>query len=1538
MQEDNHVFQGLRRDNHQIRQDAKFLWDAHNIRITNREDNTLLSLTNEKGTSDSLVEFQGYYVGHCVLGKYLVVFTANDDASDCTIYRVEKLEEGDYRTIILFKDTSGQPWWSDNSKGWTPEHPIEAIGVYETESVQKVYWVDGINQPRVINIAKPELKLPTHIEVNGTKQPLLIDGVCLSGPNYSTDPNIDQYLYYTLNEGLYNKESFNFVSSLKLEEEVEVRKAYGEGSFSPGVIQYVFTYYNKYEGESNIFYTTPLQYIAPLERGASPEEVVANTFSIRITKLDQNFDYLRVYSIHRTSIDATPTVMRITDTPITSDTLLITDKGTSGETIDPTQLIYIGGRSIIAGCISHKDSTLFLGDITLLEDENWEEITSKVKEYIDEEAWTFDVPIANKAINSSGSSYYSHENNLGRMGSFKMGETYRCGIQLQRSNGSWTDPIFLDDKVLTTTFPQSSDKSILTTSGEVTLNSFAIDYLKSKGYKRVRTCVVLPSLADRTILCQGILCPTVFSTGARVTNSPYAQSSWFFRPATPVASINNNSSERVYSGADIQFQHNRPLFYGGDRGAEIQSMTMPASATKFSDISDPVKFSSSYFIDENLVTFHSPDIEFDAALQANSGIYEGIHLNIIGAVSLGAVIGDIDIQTSAPTASTKSNGFEHLYIGYPTGSSYESTGGLVAGLFYKDAFVKTDYNTELSGDAGGYNFLVYPWNRSGSLNNDTNRPSDKGTRSSVLSKKKISNLKFFDSSKALTSAYRYDITTPQLFSDNEITVLKPVVGYLNKEMPYFGNVDSLVTAGNEYPLFYGSNFSGVPTAIAGDTNFKTSAEPVRIKYKSSPHLVFSLKGASKEIQLLPRLGAVETLDGESYTPPVWSDTGGGSTSGDIISSGKIYYVMKQKRTSSIYPRTHVGTYCYLTDTQRLLYGDLPEPVWTDGSHVTACWSDAADRMDGQILRLEGGDNCIFDSVASLFEPTPPSTVTYSGPTKYYKVTAIGDRKCTLTPYTPSRAEVEEVASRAESTSSFTLRQAKLSTDTSFTPYLLLGELVRDTVINRFGGKSPEALRNNLWLPASKPHSLDEVGDEGEVTLQYEYGDTWYSRYDCLKTYPFTQGDENQVVEIGSFMCETRVNIDGRYDKNRGQLSNLNMTPQNFNLLNEVYSQKDNFFKYRILDKDYYKQHTFANQITWSKEKHAGEDVDTWTNITLANTLDMDGEKGKVTALRTWNEYLLCFQEKALSQILFNSRVQIPTTDGVPIEISNGYKVDGSRLLSGNIGCSNKWATTTTTTGIYFLDSNTDSLYIFNGQLANLSEGRGMDWWVRQNHTNRLWQPILYGNGILNGMRAFYDNKYGDIYFTPGPTDNASQPEALCYSEQLGQFTSLMSYGGTQAMFNFADGFYSLRETDGNVKLYQNNVGDYNDFYGTPKGWSFSFISNQNPTFTKIFDTIDLRTDHYWTYGTEQLLNSCPMNYMEVDNEYQHSGTVLLDSRNMRKKFRVWRGLLPRNKGTRQRIRNPWSMITLGWNPLETTQPGDNTKKAVVHDVSVKYTV
>lgn len=1536
MQEDNHVFQGLRRDNHQIRQDAKFLWDAHNIRITNREDNTLLSLTNEKGTSDSLVEFQGYYVGHCVLGKYLVVFTANDDASYCTIYRVERLEDGGYKTIILFKDNSGQPWWSEDSKGWAPGHPIEALGCYENELIQKVYWIDGISQPRVINIVQPELLIPE--EFHGT---LIVDGTNFSNPDDSTDSAAKTKLKELYPSGIWTKNfnSFDFVQTLKLEEKVKVEKLFSGGSFSPGTIQYAFTYYNRFGQESKIFYTTGLHYISLEDRGGSPEDKISNQFKITISNCD-DFNYVRIYSIHRTSLDAIPTVKLVSDVRVMNGSIQYTDSGTSGHIVDNSQLLYIGGVSIIPSSMVAKDGTLFFGNI-LIDSQNK---FSTIKELIEKSSLAKSDHVIRSYNNDFNKGQYYSYTPRGIVneftGGFKYGETYRCGIQVQTVDGEWSSPIHLGDFKLNEWFP-GTQSVIKIQSKKWNLPASLATSLYNKGVRRVRPCVVFPTPLEYDILCQGVLAPTVYNVDCRRTDSPYSQSSWFFRNVPE----NLANSENIREGAKVEFRHNRPLLYGPNRGAEIQNMQNSTVKT-IADVSNPDTYKSYFFVDSNIVTMHSPDIEFNDSIQLIN--WNDTELVILGSAFVGATVGDIDIQTSTPTFTPTAAGFNKHTVGYGMRDDLiPYGGGLVSGIFYEDYKVFNTFEDGLL-----TRFMVYPWHRSGSLNNDSARPDNKGTRSAVLSKKKISNLRFsYKSVKEME--FHYGISTPQLFNSNEVALLKVDVPYMNKAVSYYGNVDYMVTSGADYDIYTSGAFAGEITPLSAETSsivIKTSKDPVRLKYKSTPHLVFSLEDDDPgKISILPRRsseGDATNLDGETYTIPEWStvvDPSDPDTSPtDALLLGHI--TTRYSPMENTYETSRIGQYVY-DQTNRLdshEFGTIWQ-IQASSTHVTDVMY--VNNLNGTIFKIEKGVTWL-DEGTGIFSGLPKdSNGIYTGETKYYIATktgnGLGDGSAhlyTFSEYIPGGG-ASRAPSRATAGKSFTISQKSFGdSGTLYPSYLLWGEIRRKTPLPasvKFGGNTPEALRENLWFPASEAVDIEP---NKAADVKFEWGDTWYSRYDCLKTYPFTQEDENSVVEIASFMCETRVNMDGRYDRNRGQLSNLNMTPQNFNLLNSVYNQKDNFFNYRILDDTYYRNSRYANQITWSLEKTSASDTDPWTNITLANTLDMDGEKGKVTALRTWNEYLLCFQEKALSQILFNSRVQIPTTDGVPIEISNGYKVDGSRLLSGNIGCSNKWATTTTTTGIYFLDSNTDSLYIFNGQLANLSEDRGMDWWVRQNHTSRLWQPILYGNNVLNGIRAFYDNKYGDVYFTPGPTDNAVQPEALCYSEQLGQFTSFMSYGGTQAMFNFADGFYSLRETDGNVKLYENNAGYHNNFYGTPKGWSFSFISNQNPTFTKIFDTIDLRTDHYWTYGTEQLLNSCPMNYMEVDNEYQHSGTVLLDSRNMRKKFRVWRGLLPRNKGTRQRIRNPWSMITLGWNPLETTQPGDNTKKAVVHDVSVKYTV
>ena len=76
--------------------------------------------------------------------------------------------------------------------------------------------------------------------------------------------------------------------------------------------------------------------------------------------------------------------------------------------------------------------------------------------------------------------------------------------------------------------------------------------------------------------------------------------------------------------------------------------------------------------------------------------------------------------------------------------------------------------------------------------------------------------------------------------------------------------------------------------------------------------------------------------------------------------------------------------------------------------------------------------------------------------------------------------------------------------------------------------------------------------------------------------------------------------------------------------------------------------------------------------------------------------------------------------------------------------------------------------------------------------------------------------------------------------------------------------------------------------------------------------------------------------MTVSNNYQQgNNNINLDTSFIKKKFNIWRLNIPRNKGTRQRIRDQWAKISLTIAPAKFQDPNS---KVVINDVSVKYTV
>lgn len=1506
MQEDTHIFQGMKRATHPINQDRNFLWDAHNIRLTTRGSDTMLSITNERSTKH-IMDFNSTdkYIGHVVLGNYLVVLVHSD--SNDLIYRIDLRTE---KKVILYK----------GPLNFDPSHPAQIIADHESELVQKIYWVDGINSPRVINIARPKL----------------------SGVEKSTDVDGTDY------SSVYSDSPFGFVQDLELNEEVTISRLQSSvGIFPTGVIQYALTYLHKYGQESNIFYVSEPLYLSYADRGGSPEDRVSTSFRINIENVDKKFQYVRVYSIIRTSIDSTPVVKRVADVDIaksigTSGTSVsLIDNNTTGDNVDPTYLLYVGGKDIVAKCIASKDNTLFLGNIaynrTSVRDLGIRDSDFKLNP-----ALTLSVQARNISLPSQDPEYlYSNQLSTNTL-TFKNGETYRLGCRFQYKNGEWSEPIWVKDEIYE--FAPSYDGSILHLGQiEGSIPEALRNTLVSKGYKKVQALICQPSYRDRTIIAQGILCPTVGNVGNRVQGGgAWAQSSWLLRPWTP------RSEGDGYLGAIPACQHNESLPFGADRDVEIQNMAIMIDGGNQMSYSEMVSdsgnnaemFYGAFVVDQSIVTMHSPDIEFGDIInllssEVNLGLYK------VGEVKFTKNKGEIDIQTETPVADPDASGFLKRSL---SGGGERS---LVSGLFYEDAMVDdSNGGTTIERYKTPKLWMTYMWHRTGSLNNDCVRPEGLGTRTSVLKKKTITNLKVSNKTIFSTTASKLEVTDIKSFNSNELSLvrLKRQSETSVESATYYGNVDTLIPAYTQY------------------------------SYMCTASSVAELKNTSAEFSGQVFVGGEQkTFSGLKVTGAKGANTfiqAGGPDGGSV--SGKLPYIVETVTTITNTTSTSSGD----APNDNSVSSDSSTSVVSEGTKTVMVNITGKARLNLNINsgKFSGTVTLLEDVTADDGKTVVPAQFSWSisGETNYkpqvkkrsHTWLGTGSKHPKWTSVTPlftsavsiidgasgDGGGIEGAENIGDNYEALKLSKDGVRMKYKSTPHavislnsplstttengaLYLVELRQDPGTLRYGGTSEEAIRNNLWIPAGPALNISD----GKV--KWVWGDTWFQRYDCLKTYPFTFEDTNQVTEIGSFYCETRVNIDGRYDRNRGSTS-FSLSPTNFNLMNPVYSQLDNFFTSRVLDDDYYKVTNYPSQFLWTGVKTPASDTDIWTNLHMASSYDMDGSNGTLTAIQPYNDLLLGFQDRAVTHILFNSRVQIQASDGVPIEIANSQKVEGVRVLSNTIGCQDKFNIVLSAAGIYFVDNNNSTVYRFNGELNNLGLQLGNLFWFRDNFQNNSWMFKSDKDGNP-GMRLFYDPKYQDVYFVPSLTkgDPSEEPinDALCFSEQLNQFTSMMSYNGA-VMFPFESKFYSLANNpNGILALWENFAGtNYNNIFGTVKPFNFSFISNDNSTYTKIFDTIEVRTDRYDgeilmgdTYSTN-VQSGQPLDFIRVNNEYQDTQEVGFTASNFRKKFRIWRATIPRNSGTRERIRNLWSRITLGCN-----NPSD--KMTILHDLSVKYT-
>lgn len=1617
-------------------------------RVEINDDFTRIGIDGIKYTTDELetrpITLPGKYVGHGILNEYLVLFLHMDKSeySSVPIDYIVRLNEsgGKWLTEVLFV----------GDIGLSPEAPIETLCIYENKDIQKVYWVDGLHQPRVINIV-------------GDKSNLTESSLNFVGDYWPTTVEV------TPNNS-------------------------GSSNFGTGAIQYVVTYLNLYGSETHPVYISDLLYTAPAGRGGNAEERASTSFDLSITPgKGVPYKYARIYSVIRTSINSTPATKLVATIALNSNetTYRISDRNLSGSDIEPSELLYKGGDPIQPYTMSHKDGTLFLGNYDLvvrpIDAELKETIKYNTKIY-------FRSKLVDLALPTKGS--YPYVNTLDRPSSeiktFHSGECYRFGVQLLHKTGVWSEVIYVGDarvenvdsstgESIPFNIEQLEDKVKLIKADiswpAYTLKDLYGDYIGARGV------VVYPSLATREVVCQGILSPTVYSAQGRLSNRPFAQSSWFARPnlqyrtwddrtvrgtsGEDIKYWDNSGSpnlsarpywEKVYGkmtkaqlenshlstvlinkipiksldlgevsltppdGVIREFRHNRTLPHTSNRNAEIQYMD-PTVYSSVLDCYIPEDTASyrggGFFVDQSIVTLHSPELEFDDAISQIDT--SKLKLRIVGYCSITGNQSDRSITAASPST------------GKDTDNIFSVDCTSKAGMRITGASATWRGKGTLTGNR---DWIVYPWHRSGSLDDNTTPETGKSW-TSKLETKILSNLSVSSKTTYLPKIWKADspylpnggtagdietskkyhtgISGAVIYKDNGNPMIKIPApkNYINSEdLLYYGEVDKiwypdgdeLALNPSEYGIYYIDSYGKGNVTKDG----KPGKESILMKYKSRPHAVIALNYSEYSDQIiLPTI--YEIPDGIPSTTRVTGEAEpiiiNNRSEPHITDKGRFPFWLRKAAEER--PTTSFKRYTGSDKPNRVHLGYDTiwwEPTTPSEGRRLYTWQVTGGGWAGSIW--QDGDSIYQETsltVGNLYRDLTSSLL----PNGELFI-AVADKS------SPTGLNLKSTTESDKGVSYGVYQDAiKLTTDYGF---FWLGELYRDMPISeRFGGTSEEALKGNHWLPCGpitlfektnyakpievsfgtkadlleayesgirsgymyitgpdtpdnqyyqkivaledllintpKPWLLysrvylqvpmgkyyrwsDEYGmQEFLVNIECNEGDTYYQRYDCLKTYANGSDSTNSIVDIVSFLCETRLNIDGRYDKNRGNLSNLAASPENFNLFNPVYSQENSFFPSNYIESGRFELSKFQNSIVWTRTKSAGEEVDTWTQLSLLSSIDLDGDKGAVEALRRFNNEIYSFQPLGISRIFFNSHAQVLAqgegSGTIPVELMNSGKVEGKAYLTTGVGSSNKWSIVTTPTGLYFIDNRTNSIQMFTQEgLSDLSDKLSFRTWVEGVNTMERWNPKNFDNII-----AFYDSTNSDIYFV-----SKDENSTLVYSELIGQFTSFMSYNEVPLMFPLNGNFYSFK----NNTLWQQNVGEYNSFFGDKKPYSVEVVCNMDSPVDKIFNNLEWRA----TIKEDGLDSTSTFDTLRVttDGEYQDTGNVYFQNRTnsrqggmlsennptLRRKFRIWRAPIPRDKvNKKDRIRGPWAKIR-----LTKEEPGN--EKMELHDIVVHF--
>lgn len=336
-------------------------------------------------------------------------------------------------------------------------------------------------------------------------------------------------------------------------------------------------------------------------------------------------------------------------------------------------------------------------------------------------------------------------------------------------------------------------------------------------------------------------------------------------------------------------------------------------------------------------------------------------------------------------------------------------------------------------------------------------------------------------------------------------------------------------------------------------------------------------------------------------------------------------------------------------------------------------------------------------------------------------------------------------------------------------------------------------------------------------------------------------------------------------------------PGNMYEYNTVFSANE-FVKETSEIEYLYQQTEFPQRIAHSDKKTPGETSDSWLHISnLSATKDVDSKYGEITYMKQFKDRLLIWQEHGVSIASVNERSQVIDTKNMALTLGTGsilsrfdYIIQGSGLKKGQNSIAN------TIDNLYWWDDLGREIYKYNGQSCTpMSKIGGV---------SNLISQYDKQNEISQNPKIYTDLKNNEVLF------NISINNILSYNELYNQFFSVYTIHPSNAV-QFRDNLYlSYTKEDSGVAMELWNTNTINESIsgGSKLLPKLNYVVNNNPQYTKTFDTVEFDGDFY----ERDRLDSLAFTFITPLRQYG-----ALDSKNITNVEYNFRFAVPRSKET-----------------------------------------